>query len=993
MKKTLCKKIFWIMLVAVGVFVFNISNVNAEITVSPVGKIGDRTLTQNEIKNFDSDKYNHCMEVIRALNKETDDNSVLADRYAIDVQLNEHNNYVIKIPSHDISYDLRRRTNDKIEFKLVSMTFEDIILDKAPEAVPLDYRTDNRTFGVNKSIVVKRASYDRSLSKGYGLTEMVFVPVGFNDPDLEEACNYTVEKETLDRRGRKVKDTLHVSMPTPSFSISFEIEDAPGASRNAENITPIKIPDGNKPLSFDCALVAPGSFEAKFCEMKNKAIAQGNVVSDPSKERELSCDVKTIIPEDVSDEEKYYLEENKNYFYTEKEGKSFDYSYVYNYECGQEIKTYQCKVKCQEALSVEYGPPVAVKAGQCFSYKVRVTSRVVCKPDSEVVPPDGYDSSQIYYCTPTPSCSIKKSKAKALAEGTHRRGGPNEDFDACVEDCDGGKYTDKCSSQCYKRVYLNSISKSNGKGIVYATDDEDYDDEDYYDTSEVKIEKLKKKKKKQKTQEEIEKERQDALGYGFICNSSNQIFWYNGKNAKFVYTTITNFVEKPAHNRKYPKDKRDPIWYWSLKNGLGKRYQCFKDTGIPAACGCKEKCLWVGCGKGVYLNPSFPYQVEGHRTGARLRVGNAYNDLLTNVNTYQTARNACGATTSCQTRTTEYTIEVKKDDTNTFASEKATANSPGDNTSNKGRIIKHFDGCYDIRNENTDPNRTRLYQTEWTLPKTWMSSKTGEISYVPKEGFDIENSGKVCLPLTTPDVNSKWWLYYFTKRYGNDSTLSINSDSLEDECACNWKVNDVSESDITDWNILATVRNFGYFSWNFNMKCFYATKSKICTGGKDCQKEGKAIRTVDLKQLFPDKKGNYIEDSKVAGRTPGFNWSEFAKNTGSDTDYQSNPQAYMAWVQSMGYNVYSDEYLDYDIKLTRNTIRDLKSKLANNEYEFGNYNNVTFDNITTYKSELLESITGDEGRGNSIPNTVALRCNNIKDKNGSSISAACQNFN
>ncbi|MBR2678068.1 MAG: hypothetical protein IKE63_01500, partial [Bacilli bacterium] len=84
---------------------------------------------------------------------------------------------------------------------------------------------------------------------------------------------------------------------------------------------------------------------------------------------------------------------------------------------------------------------------------------------------------------------------------------------------------------------------------------------------------------------------------------------------------------------------------------------------------------------------------------------------------------------------------------------------------------------------------------------------------------------------------------------------------------------------------------------------------------------------------------------------------------------------------------------DYDIKLTRNTIRDLKSKLANNEYEFGNYNNVTFDNITTYKSELLESIAGDEGRGNSIPNMVALRCNNIKDKNGSSISAACQNFN
>lgn len=987
MKKTLCKKIFWIMLVAVGVFVFNVSNVNAEVIVSPVGKVDGKTLTQEKIKEFDPDKYKACTDTIKALNKETDDSSVLADRYAIDVVLTDNNNYVIKIPRENLGRELLSIAN-KIEFKLVSMTFEDIILDKSPEAIAIDYRTNNRTFGVNKSIVVKRAPYDKSLSKGYGLTEMEFEPVGFNDPDLEAACNYTVERETTDKKGRKVTETLTVSLPTPSFSIGIGMEDAPGSGRNAENITPLTIPDGNKPLSFDCALVTPGSFEAKFCEMKNKAINQGNVVSDPTTERPLYCDVKTIIPEDMSDADDYYLDENTKYFYTENSGTPYTYSYTYHYECGTEVENHQCNVKCQEAISVEYGPPVAVKAGQCFSYKVRVTSRVVCQPDSEVVPPKGYGEDKIYFCTPTPSCSVRKAKAKALAEGTHRRGGPNEDFDVCVEDCDGGKYTDKCSSQCYKRVYLNNISKSSGKGIAYATDDEDYDDENYYDTSEVKTEKLKKKKK---TKEESEKEKQDALGYGFICNANNQIYWYNGSNAKYAYTQITDFVEKPLSNRSYPKDKRDPIWYWPLKSGLSKRYQCYKNTGIPAACACKEKCIWVGCGKGTYLNPSFPKQVEGHPSNTTLRKGKAYDDLKANVNSYKEARNMCGATTACNTTTTEYTIEVKKNDTDTFASETVKADTPGDNSSKKGRIIKNFDGCYNITQNNHDSNRTRWYHTEWTLPKTWISSKTGEISYKKEEGFDIENSGKVCLPLTTPDVNSKWWQYYFTKRYGEDSSLSINSKSLENECGgCKWKESDISESDITNWNILASVKNFGYFSWKFNIQCFYATKSKICT---ECQKEGKVIRTVDLKQLFPDKEGTYIEDNKVAGRTPGFNWSAFAKNTGSDANYQSNPQAYMTWVQSMGYNVYSDEYLDYDIKLTRDKIRDIKGKLADNEYEFGNYNNVTYENITTYKSALLESITGDSARGNFIPSITALKCNNIKNKSGSNIEEACQNFN
>ena len=33
------------------------------------------------------------------------------------------------------------------------------------------------------------------------------------------------------------------------------------------------------------------------------------------------------------------------------------------------------------------------------------------------------------------------------------QGGPNEDFEACINECDGGKYTPKCSNTCYEKIY------------------------------------------------------------------------------------------------------------------------------------------------------------------------------------------------------------------------------------------------------------------------------------------------------------------------------------------------------------------------------------------------------------------------------------------------------------------------------------------------------------------------------------------------------------
>ena len=46
------------------------------------------------------------------------------------------------------------------------------------------------------------------------------------------------------------------------------------------------------------------------------------------------------------------------------------------------------------------------------------------------------------YCLPAPWCYNKYL-------GWIRQAGPTEEFESCVEKCDGGKYTSECNNKCY----------------------------------------------------------------------------------------------------------------------------------------------------------------------------------------------------------------------------------------------------------------------------------------------------------------------------------------------------------------------------------------------------------------------------------------------------------------------------------------------------------------------------------------------------------------
>ena len=939
------------------------------------------------LKAIDKEKYRECEHVLNSLNREDGESSALADRYGIDIDLNSDNTYTIKIDDFKLSRDLKKEHFlHPIRFKVIEISFLDVLLNPygTPTQHPIEIVSKAKSLTVHTPIKVKRPTVNTANSSGYGITEIKLASDRFDDPQLKKYCNYSVE-------GYKFKDGSYsdksikngekgtkvtVTSKVDNFEITISAEDGGSGSEDSEDLPSDIVLDTAPEASesINCSGRGLGAFERKFCEAKSKA----EKVSSPQNLNPLTCDVKNLGSGASSSDESYFA--NKKY-YTYTSTKTHESAYVNNYECGTKTTPISCKVTCEEVVTVEYGPPVATKAGLCFEYKIRVTSRVNCHSNSNIPKPPKYTG----YCTPTPSCAIKVSRAKKLT-GTHRQGGPSEDFDACVKKCDKGKYTDKCSIKCYKEVYMKSLSKSTGTEISYDTN----------------------------SSAEVEQTANKGAKYGFLCNDYKQIYWYNGNN-NFENTKIIDFVEKPVTNRKAGHDPRDPRWYWGIKGGLASRYGCYKNTGIPAACGCKEKCLWVGCTGDKYLNPADPHKVKGSSSNVDYIVGNGVSDYKKNVEAYNTLKKECKKQAICKTETSEYTISVKYNDKwYNFPSGKSNTGTlpvTGNGTFIKGKtnnqtpngVVQLVGGCYkydDTIIKSTDKYKESLYQTEWTFPGTWLNNKTGELSYTPKGSGYVEKKNKFCLPLNQQNVNSKWWNYYYTKKMSGLNSSVSSGTAFDQECVkksgCNWKVNDVNTSDI-NWNIIGETKKFGYYDWHINVKCFYATNNNICDPlGKgnvsnDKCKSGnkKIIRTVDLKQLFPAGQTTDASNPAKTTRNPGYNWSVYAtdtkttsaksrQNTGADFD--SKPSAYTRWVQKKNYKIYSDRYLDYQVDLTREKIRTIKNQMKNGNINYSAYSstiNEVEGDVIHYKSSFLRNVVGA-----TVPKyESALRCNNMKNYN------------
>ena len=674
-----------------------------------------------------------------------------------------------------------------------------------------------------------------------------------------------------------------------------------------------------------------------------------------STEFSLTCDYKSAADMHVKDSSGkmvYNLDANtKTYYAINTKNKSLKYTHQYN---GNGSKVYTdssvpvCESRCEEAVEVKYGPPVASKAGLCFEYQVQVTSRVKCtsKIHEESRPGKGT------YESPYPWCNE--------FSGYQHQGGPTDSYEACISDCDGGKYTKACSEKCYKSVYGSQSNKTS------------------YDTDSVTADKL----AFNKTWNQLCKSNDGK----YVRSSTGDVTWksLNSSNAC-------------GYSRYYYQVEPDRT-YGDHGNSVGKYYFAnsggFKRHIISSTELCGDACSYHG-----YTNKSY------------LNAPEMFRDYKDNLNKYKNAIKECSMSAKCTTKTAKFSIKADyytkndsgdrvKNSTN-FSSRRLDSKGNSDCSNAKapasGNILLNYEGCYKKCGQGLQ------YHARWSFPGTWLNYKTGKMSYeVPSNKsawFEIPE--KFCTPRDALSTNDNWWKYYVNQKKGELAKADIDDEYLKgysDMCK-----NDVSsvtkyeQIGKIDWNISASTELFGYFGWHFDIKCFYALNKCDALGDY-------AIRTVDTKNLFPASDGSdkmtYQNGTAKTGRETGFNWSSGAVSTKNSKNeatgkvgYTMNPPKLISQIQDIANRgaTYNDEYLDYQFVLDKNKLAKLRKIYAGLDQKmFTNGKDIypSENGVARYYSYIIHGGGGLEKFAKASPSTSAIFCNNMVNYN----SKECNNY-
>lgn len=658
------------------------------------------------------------------------------------------------------------------------------------------------------------------------------------------------------------------------------------------------------------------SFNTEFETIKTNAKNSGNSQENSSNLKlnySLKCNYK--VDKNSTD---YY--QNKTYYYASKEVDAQQVKYTYNYAPGdkQEETKDVCKRTCEEAVKVEYGPPVASKAGLCFEYKVKVTSYVKC---NSTINTNAKPKSPTY-CTPAPGCNNG-------VPGYYRQAGPSEEFEQCIQECDGGKYTAKCSNKCYKKVYGSSTNKLSL---------------DYQNQYTI----------------------QNLANNNGSCADTDGCYYWSGNSIHWSKGTseFGRWYKKSGYCTNCTAGDGAAGSYYADSDGI--RRANYGNGSV-----CQDSCWWEGCSKGKYLNPA-----------------QAAADTKANNKAYSTAVTQCKASATCTSKTAEFTISIKYDTKSgnkttineinyPYSSNKDSLSSKGSgneglNTStNDNSTILQYGGCYD------SSDAKRWYMTEWSFPGTWINNKTGEISFKSKDGKGwYSEKDKFCMPLDAQSVNTKWWEW----------TTRSNSCQTEEAVKNELNKDYNNDNNSNGYNIKATTKNFGYFGWNFDIQCFYALRNEVCNldnngccdnscTGSDCDStiitpsEGYTVRTVDRANLFPNSEASPTLDSaNVQKREIGFNWTDGAtvksyKNEG----YTVDPVALIDQIQKTSATLY-DEEPDYKFTLTTENLANIRKYNKANDFGKWNGNTTVKNGIITYDSTFLgdSQYIGNNGKRGEI---------------------------
>ena len=649
-----------------------------------------------------------------------------------------------------------------------------------------------------------------------------------------------------------------------------------------------------------------------------------------------------------------------------------------------------CSKICEETVEVNYGPPVASSAGLCFEYEVEVISKVRCKTSTTNIKPPETPPM----CNPIPICNN--------IPGYIHQAGPLEEYESCIDSCDGGKYTKSCSNKCYDKVYGKSsnsegsskmAARKNGnitlKKVAYDEQGDSYYEHPGYNGNTLSFK-----------------------GY-YIREKRNGIYYISWISTGSVNSYSRYYREDPNEYHKVFYEDRDSGN--GERDGAGAVYFPYKGFKTAQYWGsyCDDHCYFQGCTSDEYY----------------LNKDEQLADYKRNMEIYEGVIASCKAAASCESKTAnfkisvDYTTVTKSSDNKTCNKKVGTINFPvgsndklvsSDNDdsnacsgtsyldNNKKSVILDYNGCY--RNCGKDS----WYYTKWSFPGTWLYPKKGKIEWKDMSGTSgwKYEPNKFCLPLNIDDTNEEYWKYYQAHldendvpSYKNGNPYAKNYSKLSDT----FDPFDSSDSTKGKANIHASAENFGKFGWNLNIDCFYSTYNENADADNDtCENDLQAslrVKTVDLTDLFPSKDGTESTDTSKYSTdidSVPFNWTDKASTTKTQIPgVYAAPEEYGKYVQSKGYDIYNDAELEYQFHLTPSVMREFKNDSSCMNASTVEDNVISSSSagggsaikstVITYKSACFR----DDGKlvssAKKLPNTGLLGCNNIN--NGKCVTA------
>lgn len=584
-----------------------------------------------------------------------------------------------------------------------------------------------------------------------------------------------------------------------------------------------------------------------------------------------------------------FSESNTRYFYhnlPEFDGGTVKYHYNYKNPVSQTV----CTVQCRELLTITYGPPVAVQAGSCFQYEVKVESKVEC--NAQEVPNSEPKMSLYQVCEPIPTCWYNQPQYRNQA-------GPNEEFDSCILEEDGGKYTQKAINKCYKKVYGNNKIKKSNVNLALS-----------YDYNVVKM---------ANTISECgnydapggsnvnniyNAYRRDGYQAGYYTSSNGgvNVAWhpygtatykdtkgreiktlsgcYWNRYSRFYFLNYNTALRTVGNDGHYSYH-----WGYGYVDDLSK-WKYYPEAGIKVGYAWGTRCNDIcgydtsTCRNGAYYNDVAPKSVAENdpRTSARDQYYKDYKD-------YVEALEGCKAAAQCSTETSTYKMVVDR------LSEETTICEPGNEDSkscsswtdaNKSKRQCKYNTKNTTDNGVTtqltgDPNRTfgvprsaleqctpvedeynsvvreisgvcteipgdsQDYRTIIGFPGTWIKSKSLTYRHRKPSNTDdyVFKPNEYCVGTTINTVHKDWYKWDTLEQRSSDTSSVKTTTELD---SAGEKITKVDGK----YNIRAFIETFGKANWKFNIECFYAackdkdcnTKTVCTPGDKDCPPGG-----------------------------------------------------------------------------------------------------------------------------------------------------------